>query len=303
MTGNRYALGIALVAGAAVCWSFGGLVVRTLHASAWEIVFWRSAVMAVVVGSYLAVWSRRTALDGLRLAPGTMLLSGLCLSGSFIVFILAVKETPVANVLVVMASAPLMAALLARLILREPVRWNTWLAMAAALLGVGLMVNDSLSTHGLTGSILAICCAACFATNIVVLRTRSDVDMMPTVVLAGAMSAAVTLPLAWPFSAPLSEVPWLAFLGVVQLGLGLVLFTIGLRHLPAAQASLVALLETVLGPLWVWIAIAEAPGTAGLLGGAVVLGALVVNTLVEGRLFTGRWRVPRRRRLSRGSPP
>jgi drug/metabolite transporter (DMT)-like permease len=81
----------------------------------------------------------------------------------------------------------------------------------------------------------------------------------------------------------LREVPWLAFLGIVQVGLGLVLLTIGLRYLPAAQASLVALLETVLGPLWVWLVVGEAPSAAGLAGGAVVLGALVVNTVLEGR--------------------
>src|SRR5262245_24054192 len=158
--------------------------------------------------------------------------------------------------------------------------------MVATLAGVGLMVGDSLSTDGFAGPALAIYCTAYFATNVVVLRTRSDVDMMPTVVLAGLMSAAITLPMAWPFPAPLREVPWLAFLGIVQLGLGLVLFTVGLRYLPAAQASLVALLETVLGPLWVWLAIDETPSAAALLGGAVVLGALVANTLVESRAAT-----------------
>src|SRR5262245_22724509 len=158
--------------------------------------------------------------------------------------------------------------------------------MVATLAGVGLMVGDSLSTDGFAGPALAIYCTAYFATNVVVLRTRSDVDMMPTVVLTGLMSAAITLPMAWPFPAPLREVPWLAFLGIVQLGLGLVLFTIGLRYLPAAQANLVALLETVLGPLWVWIAIRETPSTAALLGGAVVLAALVANIALEGRIAT-----------------
>ncbi len=283
MTRPSYMLGVALVAGGALCWSFGGLVVRSLQANTWEVVFWRSLFMAIVVGLYLAVWRRQTTVYGLRHALGPMLLSGLCLSGSFIVFILALREATVANVLVVTASAPLMAALLARVVLREPVRWNTWLAMMAALVGVGLMVNDSLSTHGMAGSVLALVCAACFATNMVVLRTRPDVDMMPTVVLGGLISAAITLPLAWPFPAPLHEVPWLAFLGIVQLGLGLVLFTLGIRYLPAAQASLVALLETVLGPLWVWLALGEAPSAVGLLGGGVVLGALAANTLLEGR--------------------
>jgi drug/metabolite transporter (DMT)-like permease len=287
MSHHPYALGVALVASGALCWSFGGLVVRSLQASAWEVVFWRSFFMAVVVGLYLYGWRRQTALYGLRHATGAMFLSGLCLAGSFIGFILALKETTVANVLVMLASAPLMAALLARIVLREPVRWNTWIAMLVALAGVGVMVNDTLTSHGIAGSVLAIGCAACFAVNMVVLRARPDVDMMPTVVLGGLISSIITLPLAWPFPAPLAEVPWLAFLGVVQLGLGLVLFTIGLRYLPAAQASLVALLETVLGPLWVWLAIGEAPSAAGLLGGAMVLGALVANTLLEGRVALG----------------
>jgi drug/metabolite transporter (DMT)-like permease len=284
VTRHSYAVGVALVASAALCWSFGGLVVRSLTASAWEVVFWRSLFMALVVGVYLAVWRRGAAIYGLRHASGAMFLSALCLSGSFVAFILALKETTVANVLFVLASAPFMTALLARIVLREPVRWNTWAAMAAALAGIALMVGESLGSHGVAGSLLAIACAACFATSMVVLRTRPDVDMMPMVVLAGLISMAITLPLAWPFPAPRREVPWLAFLGVVQLGLGLVLFTVGLRYLPAAQASLVALLETVLGPLWVWLAIGEAPSTVGLLGAAVVLGAVIVNTLLEGRL-------------------
>lgn len=284
MSNPSYVLGVALVASGAVCWSFGGLVVRTLEANAWEIVFWRSLFMAIVVGLYLAIWQRASTVEGLRRALGPMLLCGLCLSGAFIGFILALRETTVANVLVVLASTPLIAALIARVVLREPVRWNTWLALLAALAGVGLMVGDALSTHGLAGSLLAGFCAACFAVHKVVLRTQPGIDMVPTVVLAGLISAAITLPLAWPFPAPASEVPWLAFLGIVQLGLGLVLFTIGLRYLPVAQAGLIALLETVLGPLWVWLAIGEAPSAAGLLGGGVVLGALAANTLLEGRL-------------------
>jgi drug/metabolite transporter (DMT)-like permease len=283
MTRHPYAIGVALVAGGALCWSFGGVVVRTLTASAWEVVFWRSLFMAIAVGLYLALAQRQRTLDGLRQASGAMLLSGLCLAISFVTFILALRETTVANVLVVLASAPLMAAVMAWIILREPVRRHTWAVMLVTLAGVGLMVHDSLATHGIAGSALAVVCAASFATNMVVVRARPGVDMMPMVVLAGLMAAAVTLPLAWPFPAPLREVPWLAFLGIVQVGLGLVLFTIGLRYLPAAQASLVALLETVLGPLWVWLVVGEAPSAAGLAGGAVVLGALVVNTVLEGR--------------------
>lgn len=283
MTRPSFALGVALVAGGALCWSFAGVVTRSLQSNPWEIVFWRSVVMAPTIGLYLMVFDRAATLDALRRAWRAMLLSAFCLSGAFVGFFVALQHTSVANTLVVTASAPLIAALLARLFLNEAVRAATWVAMLAAMGGVALTVVDSLSGDGLAGPVLALFCATCFAANMVVLRTRPDVNMMPSVVLGGIVSALITLPLAWPFPAPSHEIPWLAFLGIVQLGMGLVLFTLGLRHLPAATASLVALLETVLGPLWVWLGFGETPGLYGFIGGGVVLGALAFNTLLEAR--------------------
>lgn len=283
MTRPSFPLGVALVAGGALCWSFAGVVTRALQANPWEIVFWRSVVMALTIGTYLVVFDRAATLDALSRAWRAMLLSAFCLTGAFVGFFVALQHTTVANTLVVTASAPLIAALLARLFLREAVRPATWLAMVAAIGGVALTVVDSLKGDGLIGPVLALFCAISFAANMVVVRTRPDVSMMPAVVLGGIISALVTLPLAWPFPAPASEIPWLAFLGVVQLGLGLVLFTLGLRHLPAATASLVGLLETVLGPFWVWLTFGESPGLYGFVGGGVILGALALNTLLEAR--------------------
>lgn len=278
-----FPLGVALVAGGALCWSFAGVITRSLQANAWEIVFWRSVVMSLVIGAYLLVFYRASTLDGLRRAWRPMLASAFCLTGAFVGFFVALQYTTVSNTLVVTASAPLIAALLARIFLGEMVRPGTWLAMLAAIGGVTLTVVDSLKGDGFLGPLLALCCAISFAANMVVLRTRPDVNMMPSVVMGGIVSAIITLPLAWPFPAPSHELPWLAFLGVVQLGLGLVLFTLGLRHLPAATASLVGLLETVLGPFWVWLALGESPGFYGFVGGGVILGALALNTLYEAR--------------------
>lgn len=283
MTRPSYAIGVALVAGGALCWSFAGVVTRSLQANPWEIVFWRSLVMALTIGTYLLVFNRASTLDALRRAWRPMLLSAFCLSGAFVGFFVALRFTTVSNTLVVTASAPLIAALLARIFLGEAVRPTTWLAMLAAIGGVALTVVDSLSSTGIVGPLWALFCAISFAANMVVLRTRPDVNMMPSVVMGGVVSALITLPLAWPFPAPTHEIPWLAFLGVVQLGLGLVLFTLGLRHLPAATASLVGLLETVLGPFWVWLAFGESPGFYGFVGGGVILGALALNTLLEAR--------------------
>jgi drug/metabolite transporter (DMT)-like permease len=283
MTRPSFVLGVALVAGGALCWSFAGVVTRSLQANPWEIVFWRSVVMALTIGGYLMAFDRTATLDAIRRAWPAMLLSAFCLSGAFVGFFVALQHTTVANTLVVTASAPLIAALLARIFLGEAVRPATWLAMLAAIGGVTLTVVDSLSGTGIVGPLMALGCAISFAANMVVIRTRPDVNMMFSVVLGGIVSALITLPLAWPFPAPAHEIPWLAFLGVVQLGLGLVLFTLGLRHLPAATASLVGLLETVLGPLWVWLAFGESPGFYGFIGGGVILGALALNTLWEAR--------------------
>jgi drug/metabolite transporter (DMT)-like permease len=283
MTRPSFPLGAALVAGGALCWSFAGVVTRSLQANPWEIVFWRSVVMSLVLGGSMLVFDRAATLDALRRAWRAMLLSAFCLSGAFVGFFVALQHTTVANTLVVTASAPLIAALLARVFLGEAVRPATWIAMLAAIGGVSLTVVDSLSVTGFVGPLLALFCAISFAANMVVIRTRPDVNMMFSVVLGGIVSALITLPLAWPFPAPANEIPWLAFLGIVQLGLGLVLFTLGLRHLPAATASLVGLLETVLGPLWVWLAFGETPGLYGFIGGGVILGALALNTLWEAR--------------------
>ena len=272
-----------LCPGGALCWSFAGVVTRSLQANPWEIVFWRSAVMSLTIGGYLLIFDRAVTLDAIRRAWPAMLLSAFCLSGAFVGFFVALEHTTVANTLVVTASAPLIAALLARLFLGEAVRPATWVAMLAAIGGVTLTVVDSLAGTGIAGPLMALGCAICFAANMVVIRTRPDVNMMFSVVLGGIVSALITLPLAWPFPAPSHEIPWLAFLGVVQLGLGLVLFTLGLRHLPAATASLVGLLETVLGPFWVWLAFGEQPGFYGFLGGGVILGALALNTILEAR--------------------
>src|ERR1044071_6493396 len=129
MTRPSFALGVALVASGALCWSFAGVVTRSLQANPWEIVFWRSVVMALTIGGYLMVFDRAATLDGIRRAWRAMLLSALCLSGACVGFCVALEHTTVANTLVVTASTPLIAALLARIFLAEAVRPATWLAM------------------------------------------------------------------------------------------------------------------------------------------------------------------------------
>jgi drug/metabolite transporter (DMT)-like permease len=171
-----------------------------------------------------------------------------------------------------------LAALLARVLLGEPFSRRTAVAMAVALAGVTLMLGAPGGGDPL-GDGLAVLMALAFALALVITRRRRDVSMAPATCLSQVFLLVAFLPFATPDAIGGDDVLWLALLGGGQIGLGLVLLTIGARLIPAAQVGLITLLEVVLGPLWVWIALSERPGTATLVGGAIVIAAIVIQTL------------------------
>jgi drug/metabolite transporter, DME family len=280
--------GVLLLAGAALCWSLGGILIRLLEIGDWTIVFWRSVFMALTLVGVLAIWTRGRVIEPFRAAGWKSVLSGAFLAASFICFILSITRTTVANTLVLMASAPFFSALAGRILLGERVAPRVWAAMAAAVAGIALMFMGELGPGELLGNLLALGVALAFAGNIVVLKRAGEVNMVPAVILGGLFSTIIALPLAEPLSVGPLDVGILVALGAVQLGLGLVFYVFGARHLPAAEVSLMGLLETVLSPLWVWIFIAERPSDTALIGGALVIVSLVALTLSGGR----RTRVP-----------
>ena len=270
---------VAFMVAAAVCWSTGGLLVRMLSfRDAWEIVFWRSLFMSAFVATTLAVIHRARMPAAVRAVGLPGLLSGAFLAGQFFLFIASLTRTTVANTFVLMSVSPFLAALAARLFLREPVPARTWVAMAVAFGGMVVMFSDSLDAGRLAGNLLAVGVSCLFAANVTVLRrAHAQVDMLPTVMVAGLMSIALALPLAHPFEATAGDLAVLAFMGCVQLGTGCLLMVAASRSLTATELGLLALLEPILGPIWVWVLLGEDPGARALVGGAVVLGAVVVN--------------------------
>jgi len=280
---TRLGRGIVLMVGASLAWSTGGLIVRNLDTTdAWEIVFWRSLFMTLFIGGYLAVRYGRTAPLRVRaIGPGG-LLAGAMLASTFFFFLLSLTRTTVANTLVIMSISPFTAAFAGWLVLREGVAPRTWLAMAAALGGIAVMFWDSLgaaSDEALIGNLLALLVPVGTALNIVLVRRAGAIDMMPTVLVAGLISIAVALPLVWPTATSRHDVALIALMGVAQLGLGCMLATMAMRLLSAAHIGLLSLLEVVLGPLWVWLGVGEAPSALALAGGAVVIAALAANEL------------------------
>jgi drug/metabolite transporter (DMT)-like permease len=271
--------GLLLMIGAGTCWSTGGVLVRSIDLTdGWEIVFWRSLFMVLTLGAVLAVWHRGAVLRKfIDVGPWGVVTAGF-LSLTFFFFIIALTMTTVANTLVTMSIMPFVAALLGWLALNEPIKPRTWVAMAAAAGGLIMMFADSLGDDGATGMLMALGVPLAFAANLIVVRHRATrADMVPTVVIAGAISAAVSLPAALPFSATAHDIAILALMGTVQLGIGCMLMTLATRDLSAAEVGLLSLLETTLGPIWVWIGIGERPTDVALLGGLIVIGSLALN--------------------------
>jgi len=203
----------------------------------------------------------------------------LLLAVSSASFPAALNHASVANVLFMQALAPILAAALGTVI-GDPVDRRTWIAMVIALVGVGVMVGGPGHPNAL-GLGLSLLMTVSFAVTLAITRHRRDVSMAPATFLSQLV---VLVSIGWFASAGSVEsldVTLLAALGITQIGLGFVLLTIGGRLIPAGEVALITLLEIVLGPLWVWAVFSERPSAATLLGGAIVLVAVVLAARAE----------------------
>jgi drug/metabolite transporter (DMT)-like permease len=270
--------GQAYVALAAVAWSSAGVLQRGLDAGAATQVAGRAVFAAIAILAYIAVAERGRVLEACRSVGLAGLGFAVAMAAASGAFIVALNHTTVAHVLFIQASAPVLAALLARVALGEPVSRRSAVAMAVALAGVGIMVAAGGGGGGrLIGDGLAFVMALAFAVAIVITRHRRDVSMAPATFFAQLILLAAFLPFARLGEIGGGDLPELVFLGAGQIGLGLVLLTIGAPLIPAAQVALISLLEVVLGPLWVWLALGERPSGATVVGGAVVVVAVVIQ--------------------------
>lgn len=276
--------GRALVLAAGAGLSLGGLFIRSIEAAdEWQILFWRSLGLAAALLVLIAFRSRGKVAAAFHRAGRAAVIAGLCLAAGFTCFIFSMTHTTVANTLFLLSAGPFIAAILARLLLGEAVRRATWIAMAAAALGVAVMVGDGVAAGDPFGDLTALGAAIGFAGYAVALRGGRGTDMMPATCLAGLAGAlAAGLAIAAGGSGFAVTAPDLALClvyGAVAIAGSLAIYTIGSRHVPAAELMLLALTEVVLGPVWVWLAFSEIPGLPTLLGGAILLLAITGQAL------------------------
>jgi|SRR5581483_4245451 len=262
------------VASAALAWSTAGVLQRELSVDTATQVAGRALFAILALLAFVALSSGGVrAFAAMGRAELAVAVCTAVASGSFIV---ALNHTTVANVLFMQAVAPIAAALIAWVGLREAVSRRTAVAMAAAVAGVSLMVGGPGGAHGL-GLALSVLMTLAFACSVVITRHRRDVSMAPAICLSQMLVLAAVGPFSRPGTVGLHDLVLIVLLGFAQIGLGLAFLTMGARLLPAAEVALITLLEVVLGPFWVWLALAERPSNATLTGGAVVVAAVVMQ--------------------------
>lgn len=268
------ARGLLLVTSGVFVLSFDGLLVRLAQADGWNIVFWRGLLMFVALGVFsLSAKSRASIMKQPLISAG----SALLLAFITIFFVLAVIHTTVANVVVVLATAPLFAALFTRFFLNEHVGMHTWLAIGVAALGIMIVFAGTFTPTDLAGNGYALLSSAAVGANLTLLRRHPAIARMPLIALGGLLAALIALPNAQPFSLNAPSYWVLAVMGLVQMPLATLMINNATRYLPSAEVALFYLLESVLGTLWVWYFLHETPASATLYGGALVIVTLVMH--------------------------
>jgi drug/metabolite transporter (DMT)-like permease len=271
-----YRLGLSYMFVAMLFTSIAGIVLRLVEeADGWQVLFYRSGTLVLTLVPFIAWRYGARAGRAFRAIGRTGLVAAACLAAAFSLFIFALMETTVANVVFTVGLSPFFAALFAWIALREALAPSTWIAILVSLAGMGLMFGDGLMAGTLMGNALALGACLCYSAALVAMRKGREVDMIPAVCLAGVLAAAVAA-LAAPAGLAVSgrDLGLAATLGVVQLGFQYILVTAAIRHVPAAEVALIGRASLVLAPIWVWLGVGEVPSTLTLAGGAVVFLAI-----------------------------
>ncbi len=274
---HEHRLGVTLAALGTLVLSFDALLVRLAVADAWDVIFWRGLFMALSLTLALHLLRRRWSWRALWQGgwPAGAAAAGFALT--LVLFVMAVLNTRVANVVVIMVLAPFFAALLSGLFLREWVPLRTWLAMLVCLAGLLIVFAGSLGFGGWLGDLFALLAALALGANLTLLRRHGRVDRLAVVAGGGALACVLALLPASPAGVGGVSLFWLAVMGLVQMPLALALMAEATRYLPSAEVSLFLVVETVLGTWWVWVVLGEEPPPATLLGGTLILLTLLLH--------------------------
>jgi len=281
---SQHRTGIALIVAAAVAWSTAPFFIRLLPFDSWTILFWRGLFGGGLIAAVLVLTQGRAGLRDLTgMGRNGWLVASLSTLG-MVSFIPALQLTSVSNVAIIIATGPFVTAALARAWLRETTQLRTMLASGVALCGVAIIVGDARIGSDILGIGLACFMTLAIAAMTVAVRRHKNTPMVAAAAWSNVLGSIVSIPFAhgiWSVAA--TDLFVLAMFGFFQVALGLTLFILGSRLLPSGQAALIATLETPLMPFWVWLTFHEAPTSRALVGGALVMGAVIADIIGDNR--------------------
>ena len=272
--------GTMFMVSAVVILSPDALLISLISVDPWTLVFWRglltSCTLIVALG-----FSHGKAMfrESLRMGFAGIVV-GSFFGASTISFVMSVRLTTAANTLVIIASTPLFAAIFTKIFLSEKVPRRTWIAVIAGFASLVIVFGGSLSVEGAQGDFLALATSMLIAANYVIIRRYRYVNMIPAVVLSGLLTSLIASFLTDSLSVSMSDMVLFTWMGSVVMPIPLAIMTVAPKLIPAAEVSLIMLLETFLGPLWVWLAIGQRPAGQTVLGGGVLVATLIVHALV-----------------------
>jgi len=272
--------GLVLVTGSAVAWSTAGFFTRLIPLDSSTMLTWRGIFGAAGIAMAILATERRGAWRRVHRISWIGWLFAIISAAGMILFITSLRHTTVAHVAVIYATVPFLAAALSWVVMRERPTQSAIIASLAALGGVALMVRFGVE-GGTLGDVLAFGMTFCMACMIVITRRFRDIPIMPAACLSCLLSGLICWPLGHPLAVTVHDLALLAAFGVVNSAVGLTLFTLGSRLLPAVETALIGSLDAPLAPLWVWIAFGESPSMITLIGGSVVFIAVATHIATE----------------------
>lgn len=279
---SNYGRGILMILGSAFCLSTSGVGLRVIEeADGWQILFYRSLSMMALILIVLLLRRPHNLKTRIRALAWDDLALALVLGTGFVAYVFALLQTTVANALFVFSSAPFFAAVLGWIVLRERVAARTWIAIAAAMSGLAIMVSAGMMSGRMSGNLIALWLPISYAVSVVLVRRSQQPDMLLALFLAAGVATLITIPFIDDFSLGWADLGVSLYLGVFQVGAGFILLILGARYVPAAQVGLLALVEPVLGPVWAWLTVLEMPAQATLVGGAVILAAVGIDAAIS----------------------
>ena len=261
------------------CLSWGGFIVRSFQeANVWQILFLRSFFFIIALSLFLTLTYKNRVIKIIKDSGVPGILGGFVMSFSFVAFIIAMNNTTVANVVFILSTQTMFLAIFGFFYLKEKVSLIGSSSIFLAMSGILIMVGDSISTGSLFGNIVALVIPINFAIYVMIIRKNSNLDMVPAMLYSGIFSLIYGAMLSKSFEFTSHDLLMGFLLGVPQLALGFICITIGSRTTASATVGLLMLMETLCGPLWVWIFLNEIPPISVFIGGAVIISAIILKS-------------------------